>query len=57
MNLIKKIRNPYFAFSASIFMLLFSCTQYEIRNNAIERTFDFIVYMNHIKKVKLNFLN
>ena len=44
MNLIKKFRNPYFAISASIFMLFFSCSQYEIRNEVIERAVDFSIY-------------
>jgi hypothetical protein len=44
MNILKKIRNPIFAIYASIFMLFFSCSQYEIRNEIVESAFDSELY-------------
>ena len=44
MNIIKKFRNPIFAIYASTFMLLFSCSQYEIRNQVVESTFNSELY-------------
>lgn len=44
MNIIKKFRNPIFAIYASTFMLLFSCSQYEIRNQVVESAFDSELY-------------
>jgi hypothetical protein len=44
MNILKKLRNPIFAIYASIFMLLFSCSQYEIRNEVVESAFNSELY-------------
>jgi hypothetical protein len=42
---LNKLRNPKIIISAAMFMLLFSCTQYEIGN----RSFDYAIY-NAFKK-------
>jgi hypothetical protein len=44
MNILKKFRNPLFAIYASVLMLLFSCSQYEIRNKIVKSAFDSELY-------------
>jgi hypothetical protein len=44
MNILKKFRNPLFAIYASVFMLLFSCSQYEMRNSIVDSAFDSELY-------------
>ena len=39
MNILTILRKPQFAIYASLFMLFFSCSQYEIRNNAFDYAF------------------
>lgn len=44
MNILKKFRNPIYAIYASIFMLFFSCSQYEMRNSIVNSAFDSELY-------------
>lgn len=43
MNILKLLRNPKLIISSAIFMLFFSCSQYEIRN----RSFDYALYESY----------
>lgn len=44
MNILKRLRKPLYGIYASVFMLLFSCSQYEMKNRIIDSVFDTVIY-------------